>query len=244
MNKVRKLMAFGCLTDEHSYFITVTYKASQERSTGTASSVAADWRELLRRLSPIYPNLKWFKVMELTKKKIPHLHLLVNGLGKQQASCQGKMHPWKKAWLLEKDCNCLEHVWGREWHRVTGDSYIVAVRAIWEARGAVNYMAKYLQKTFDLREDMEARGWIRRYSCSRNWPRSMAHIKGEGRWFKSEAVRGHQSDVLLGKMPDSSDHPLLKKEGSELEMEVETWYSGRSNTTKMDNIRRFLDASN
>ena len=178
---------------------------------------------------------------ELTKKKIPHLHLLVNGLGDQVETCSGKAHSWKN-WLKNTTCLCLEHVWARLWYRVTGDSFLVCVRPVWETRGAVNYMAKYLQKTFDHRDEYEARGYLRRWSCSRNWPRSKAEIAGKDTWLRSEMVNGVTSDMVLDHLGDASANPLFHLVGTDLEMEVSEYYVKSADRVKADKVRSFSNA--
>lgn len=57
------------------------------------------------------------------------------------------------------------------WWDITGDSYIVDARVVFDRPGAADYLVKYLFKSGGDREKLEDLGYTRRYSTARNWPR-------------------------------------------------------------------------
>ncbi len=80
-------MQYGLSGQGQAFMISVTYVA-RLTSSGTlekfvdATSAQKDWRALVRILhrNPQNKNLTWFRIVELTKRKQIHFHLLVHGL--------------------------------------------------------------------------------------------------------------------------------------------------------------------
>ncbi len=168
-NLVMLKMEYGLLSMSsigRSYLITVTLKKGNEESKD-AAYVRQAWERLLKYLKlnrPSNRTMMWFKVTEMTNNLQPHLHLLVGGIGNRPDWCHGP---------LDKTCgDCVQCEWRLWWLYVTGDSFIVDVREIYDVRGACEYLGKYLIKAFSLRDELEALGFKRRYSTSRNWPRA------------------------------------------------------------------------
>ncbi len=156
-------------------FITITYKQGCERLR-SVGCVARDWQAFWRSLKSSYPETKeWgiLRVMEVTKKRTPHYHLIVGALlDSDQTRCYGTRLGGKE-WFGERfeSCECWSHRMSRVWRRVQrGESYIVHTMPVIGSRGAASYMAKYLAKTFG-EDRLEALGMSRRYSVNRLWPR-------------------------------------------------------------------------
>lgn len=108
-------------------FLTLTIKADGTRSEQELLDVMnAAWRQLWKRVKRRYPNGRWryVRVVELTKKRTPHLHIL----------CTLPFIPQR--WLA------------RQWGELTG-SYIVDIRAIKSARGLAHYLSKYVAKSVE-----------------------------------------------------------------------------------------------
>ncbi len=101
---------------------------------------------------------------------------------------------YNKKWLA-KDCSCAEHVLAREWYAVTGDSFVVDVRDVWGADGAIGYLSKYLRKGFEDREILESFGFVRRYDRSRNWCGKVRRVGSVfGVWDSQTFEWGHAPD--------------------------------------------------
>lgn len=186
LSLVQGKMEYGCLTLEHSYFTTLTLRNAGPESLKDAVFVRKVWERLLKSLKAgPYPNLAWFKVIELTKKKQPHLHLLIGGIGELKAQCRIPDQKLRKQWMeMTYQCPCVAHTIGRVWYELTG-AYIIDCKKVYAARGIATYLGGYLTKGYDDRSELEARGFLRRYSTSRNWPgNKRVRLRGtvEERW--------------------------------------------------------------
>lgn len=177
-NEVMVKMEYGCLMLPESYLITLTRKAgiTPENTADSVSLAFAAWLRILKKRHNL--NLKWFKVIELTKQGTPHLHLIagINGFqGKDSCVKKDKSGNklYSRSWL-KKDDGCLAHIMGKVWLEVTQNSFIVDVEEIYNPAGAAAYLLKYLTKSFLHRYELEEMGFLRRYSASRNWPREPA----------------------------------------------------------------------
>ncbi len=162
---VKMRMVYGCTILKDSWFITLTYRTEgPERES--AQSVARDWYRFLRRWRRLNPNLAWFRVIELTKQKQPHIHLIAGGLLNDKA--EEVENDARTAWAMATQRNGAVH------------SYVVKAIKVAYVGKVAGYMAKYMVKAFyDQRSELESLGFIRRYSRSRNWP-SPADIHLEG----------------------------------------------------------------
>ena len=120
---------------------------AKENAVGVSVLWARFLFKLSRRLRP--RTLAWFRVVELTKKGQPHLHLLMTGLE--------TLRPFIRDTIRA------------DWLWATGDSYVVDVQEVYDANGAVQYLSKYIEKSFGLRSRMEEIGFRRRFSRSRSW---------------------------------------------------------------------------
>ncbi len=193
MARFKALVRTGCFSMERCSFITLTYKAGSERLE-RAGCVARDWKAFWRRLVKKRPELKGIpilRVMELTKKGTPHFHMIV-GETQLRARCWGNelREPLYRARMAE--CDCLAHVFAREWSVVQGgESYIVHATGVRSARGAGAYLAKYMRKEFDS-DRAEELGMVRRWSTSRAWPREpRVRLEPRGGWKRSWFSPGH-----------------------------------------------------
>jgi len=174
----RKLLALFRARVEHGVlilgqcsFITITYQAESVRLRD-AGCVQRDWTALQRNLRRGGRRWKWLKVVELTKQRIPHHHVILGPIGpSQEVRCHGKRI--KKGaetarYLRRLDtCMCLSHVFAREWVSITGDSFMCYATAVTSAVGAGGYLGKYMDKTFI---DGNRRWKGRRFTTSRDWP--------------------------------------------------------------------------
>lgn len=217
---VRMKMEIGCLRLGLCYLITVTFGWDTGLARD-ADSVHKAWTRFLRLLRKRSSNqeIAWFKIIELTRKGMPHLHLLVGGLSKRNASCvkQGRKVPYSVKWInayCEKDC--LIHEWGKSWLWATGDSFVVDAKEVYNPGGAAGYLTKYLVKGMVNHEELAELGFGRRYSSSRNWPRAEAirlagsqkgweSVEIVPRWFRRNEMeelenysRGKEAMVRIG----------------------------------------------
>ncbi len=162
---VKMRIVYGCTTLAASWFITLTY-ARDAAGNEDALSVGRDWYRFLRRLKTTNPNLCWFRVIELTKKSQPHLHLIVGGL--ETANELTIERDFRDAWAMATR------------RRGAVQSFIVKAIKVQSAHKAAGYMAKYMVKAFyDHRLQLEQMGFLRRFSRSRNWPSpAPLHLEG------------------------------------------------------------------
>lgn len=224
-NLVKMRIQYGCLILGSCYFITLTYRVGRGSRQRTAAIVAADWRELLKRLKTQLPNLAWFRVVEATKKKQPHLHLVIGGIGSHLPSCRKIYEPINFTFLT-KDCpqRCLLHVFAKAWYSITGDSYVVDARVVLGAGGAAAYMAKYLIKALASYSVLENLGFKRRWSRSNNWPSSELQLAGtEMDAFKKSGWTwkgGGSSVIAADREEHSRGHALLERVGNEMYLEL------------------------
>lgn len=178
----KKLMAYFSQRIRHAvsmdgpcYFITNTLrlaKDDQPKDARYANRVLTLW---LRELKSRYQRMWYVKVPELTKRKQPHFHLMIGGLGNRNACCgrvvKGKhYHVFSKGYA-RRQCNCLEHELSKLWLSCTGDSYRLQADQVYSARGAGKYLAKYFSKDFANHKEMVAAGFTNRFSFSRNVPK-------------------------------------------------------------------------
>ena len=205
LNLFKARVNIGCSILGKCAFITGTYQAESPR-LGRAGCVREDWKALWRRMPPDLKSLKWLRVMELTKKGIPHWHLVAGTIGEnQEARCWGDYLVEKTYRKRFDTCECLAHRFAREWFGVTGDSYIVHGTDVYSARGAGGYMAKYLLKGFD-GERARALGMRRRWSTSKGWPGSGHMELDVDGWL----VRNFQ----YGKGREAEDTDTFTRKGS------------------------------
>lgn len=140
--------------------------------------------------------------------------------------------------------DCLWHEWRELWFQVTGDSFIVDVRAVMGSEGAGNYLTKYLVKGVMNRYVLEALGFKRRFSASRNWPRGVVGVRGteEGIWSGVSFVPGYAAGVekLQLAAEASADDWRLERVGPELAVEMEL-KKKRKGTLKY--VKGVLDAN-
>lgn len=193
-------------------FTTLTYKLA-ESGILDAASVARDWRafwRVLKRLKLVSPSLRWFRVVELTKKGMPHLHLVMGPvIGRERCYGNGPFdQPRYKARLAT--CECFSHVLARVWYEVTGDSYICFVVPVVNARGAGAYLGKYLAKSLPVRKKLEGLGFKRRWSSSRGWPGSGRLRLKESNWIYHEFYPGWSPGRPEGAEPKS----MLERTGA------------------------------
>lgn len=209
-----------------SSFITLTFKMGTGLQKD-ADSVQVAWRRFLYLLKRNYPELTekmhWLKVIELTQRGQPHLHLIVTGLpGGMQDRCRGRKN--EKNWVLngcfKATGTCLLHAVAKTWLETTkGESWVCDASKVRSAAGAGNYVAKYITKAYGDRR-FEKLGFKRVWSASQGFaPDLRVRLAGTvaGKWTKVEHFHSKysQSDWL-----DRSDgDPDLERVGHPLVME-------------------------
>lgn len=214
---VKLRMEHGTSIVPEPQLITVTYAYRGVGSRRDASSVGRDWASLMRLWNKRHhQKTPWFRVPELTKKGQVHLHLIVGGLTNRIPCCQPGSHgscAHKKGfdWAMAPcPVNCVEHELAKDWYGITGDSWVVDCRPVWGASGAASYLFKYLEKGFAVRTDLEALGFKRRWSCSRDWPSpekmQFAVTLAQGWEFKQFWRKGGIHEGALRK-ESQSNHP-------------------------------------
>ena len=221
-------------------FITITYKADVESRVDVAY-VRKDWAALWRRMrvakSRVH-KMKWIRVIELTKKRTPHHHLILGPIGVDEVDmCMPirSNRDAKRYWNRLGNCGCLSHEFSGHWYAVTGDSYIVHARGVVGEEDAAKYLGKYISKGF-MRSDREMlTGMARRWSSSVGWPGNMELRLAQttkGGWEERLFRRGKMEDRFLGGPMD-----LLERVGEDIVMEYAKKAADRKQITKM---RRYL----
>lgn len=206
--KFKKMVSDGCSILGPSVFITFTYRKRPGQAVRTALYVNETWRKFLRLWKYHNPKVRqteWVKVIELTKQGQPHIHLILswpcNGISKVIAK------------QLESETRAI-------WRLVTKDSFIVHVVPVTGAEGAGAYLAKYLAKDMDKRDQLLWLGFTRRYSRSRGWPKLDYHLRGivdksHGTWY-----RGPEKEVDKHYIAAAEKNPDLELAGDLVSMEM------------------------
>lgn len=222
----------GCSTLGTCLLMTLTYRAASHRA-GAAQFVPADWKalwRLLRRNQDPMSQAKWLRVMELTKKGVPHHHVVL-GPVKGQVRCYGKDFDVKRFKKRFDTCLCISHRFSRAWFEVTHDSYIAHTIPVVGARGAASYLGKYLTKEFDTERAKEL-GMERRWSSSRGWPgvgrMRLAPTENGTGWSKRIWSPGH--------LPDEDVVASMERVGNPIQVELTN--KRRMKATLNDVIRR------
>lgn len=174
-----------------------------------------DWANLWLRLKRQGREWKWLKVTESTKKGIPHHHV-VCGPVEGQVRCHGrKIRKGRETAEYRQRmpyCQCISHVFAREWYGITGDSFICFAVEVDSARKAGSYLSKYLDKTFD-------GPWVtRRFSTSRGWPGNgrmrLAYTTEEG--WSHVIMHGRDRFDSSGVELNREEEDLLERKGESL----------------------------
>lgn len=163
-------MEYGLLTLDPSYLITLTFVVGSKLARN-AYSARKVWTRWLREFRLKFPGAEYMAIPELTKKRIPHLHLVIGWKNKIDLvdQCQRQKRDINYKNILKSKCKCLTHVGSRLLHKITkGDSYVVHVKRT-HSGGPGFYLGKYLSKAQD-RNYFESIGFKRRWSRSPGWP--------------------------------------------------------------------------
>ncbi len=246
---MRKIAELGCYRLQEnlgsSAFITITYVMKDYRSIRNATTVNKDWHRLLKLfLRP--KSVIMFRVVELTKQGQPHLHLIASwpSIGIETLTCrvEGKRSDFTRKWL-SLDCVCVEHELSRIWYGITGDSWITDVRQISTSQKAGQYVATYIKKGMVAWSKLEALGFKRRYSRSRDWPVSGIWLRGkELPWAVSGFEYGPvgQYEYLIAASQESK---WMEVRGDNLVIEYNLEAMRKAIKRKVESIDRHLYAS-
>ena len=235
MSLFKARVNIGCSALGRCAFITGTYKegVSTRRDAGF---VAADWKELWRRLPDLRKKVEWLRVMELTRKGTPHWHLVMGPIpeGMEVRCWSGKVIAAKYLGRLD-ECGCVAHVFSRAWYAITGDSWLVHATPVYEGRGPGAYMGKYLDKTFGNEERAKELGMKRRWSSSRGWP-------GRGRLRMAPTEEDGWREVVYKSGPMATEEVIIgsfTKVGDEL---TRDYFAKREKERVMGELKRRLNA--
>lgn len=207
-------VVYGLSTFDHFVFMTLTFE-TDNRPRHNAAFVEKMWRRLLMRWKRKYPSTMWLRVVEATKKKQPHLHLIISGLRRSPTQIESCGRYWTPQGRYDK-CHCIQCDARREWYGVTGDSYVVDVSRVKSHNRTASYIAKYLAKGqagFQVLKDL---GFGRRWSRSNSWPSGQLRLAATAReeWVHQGFYGGNSK--RLAALADI-EHPLKReKEGDEL----------------------------
>ena len=249
MNLFKLRVTTGCSTLGRCAFITLTYKLEDVRKQDVGY-VARDWKALWRQLrkEPWTRNLEWLRVMELTKKGMPHHHLVMGKIpGGVEINCWQpgafKEPAYADVW---ETCLCLSHRLSRVWWEVTKDSYIVHTVPVITAYGAGGYMAKYMSKQFDEKRAATL-GMERRWSTSRGWPGN-GHLRlKQLEWHSTLFRPGYVPPEVLGQYnmygEKSELNYLMERTGAPVMIEQAERRSKRASLRKIEGLLDVQDVS-
>lgn len=242
---VKMKIAYGVLTLGQSCLITVTFVAGSQRWKD-ARSVAAAFKELRRLWREQLGELEWFRMVELTKKGMPHLHLIVSGEGLKGRRPNCMEWPTYDARWRVRNCSCLTHYISGLWHRVTKDSYVVDVRFVLGAFGAAAYLAKYLVKGMGDREELKEMGFHRRYSRSGGWPGSRLRLRAttRGGWISISHHGREESSIGEPLVREGEGHWLSERSGTDLSKELGARSARRAGLRRLGVINESIQAAN
>ena len=227
-----------------SYFITLTFKMGIQDQRD-AASVQVAWRRFMYLFRRHYPELtekiEWMKVIELTEKGQPHLHLLMSGLpGGMPDRCRGRKN--EKRWVVngcfQAQGTCLLHAVAKTWLATTTSSWVCDVSRVRSASAAGNYVGKYITKAY-AQHKLEKLGFKRVWSASRGFaPDLRVRLAGTvaGKWTKVEHFfsKYDQSDWI----DRSSNDPDLKMVGHPLVMEKIEKRERQMKLKKVEDLQR------
>lgn len=129
--KLYKLIKNSCPKSDF-YLLTLTLRQNDCTLLENWHRLSKCWNTLLSRLRRREPKLKYFRVVELQKNGMPHIHALIN------------------LFLPEKDIQAI-------WQEITGDSHIARFERI--KYSSAGYILKYFAKTvIDIKYIREATG--------------------------------------------------------------------------------------
>lgn len=146
-----------------------TFTLRREDEALGADYVRVAWKEFSRRWNRTEEGFQWLKVVELTKRRQPHLHLVM-GPVEGHLRCYGPRRKIGDWFRRDRDCACLSHRLSRIWEQVTGDSWVVYLVEVSGGGGAAGYLSKYMAKTHEQRALLWEAGFSRRWSTSKGWP--------------------------------------------------------------------------
>ncbi len=201
---------YGCRELGTCWLITLTFRLGSE-TPRDAASVDGAWRSFLMRLRRWSPKeadqLAWFKIVELTKRGQPHLHLVVSGITPDEEARRRVYSTGPGETRTEED-SAIAGPWSQMWEGATKDSYVVDVERVFSDRGAAGYLGKYLSKDMFYQDAKRELGFIRRFSSSRRWPHDTSGFVGTLRkvWNRVEFVGGsNATTVFKGTLRDTAE---------------------------------------
>lgn len=212
----RARVEHGVSTLGRCCFITITYQA-ENNAARTVPSVGKDWTALWKRLRRDGQQWAWLRVVELTKKKVPHHHVVVGPVTGRMRCHGDRIRKGKQTSEYIRripSCDCVAHIFARAWLAVTGDSFMCFAIEVDNAVGAGGYLAKYVDKTF---VDREWKG--RRYTTSRQWPgggKLQLRVTLEGGWDHIRMWPGAKFGGMGEKQLNPHEADLLDRVGTDL----------------------------
>ena len=129
---------------EKFFFLTCTIRENSKSLSENWKFINKSWNTLLNRLKRIQPNLKYFRVTELQKNGMPHIHAIIN------------------VWLPPGWSHSI-------WHQITHNSFKCEFEFI--KISVASYIFKYFSKSIEdiliIRDETGKKTKI--FNCSRNF---------------------------------------------------------------------------
>lgn len=125
--KLRKRLKKATFSSS-KYFITLTLKINNDSLKENTVLINKAWDIALKRIRRIHPFIKYFKVLEYTKKGMPHLHIITD------------------VRLTKKYLKTI-------WYDITKTSFIVDIGKL--RQKSYNYVLKYALKIHDAKNSSD-----------------------------------------------------------------------------------------
>ncbi len=222
---VASLQQYGLSHLEGAFLVSVTFVARGPKRGRAVNCVDAEyaekaykaWVRILKR-DKRFAAMATFRVVELTERKQIHFHLLMGNVDFSTDRCRKReRYDWKVA--PYPGCGCLQCTLSGYWYRVTKDSWVVDAERIYDPEGSSWYLCKYLRKGLygAVREELEERGYSRRYFASNNWPRGV-QMRRRGTvdkaWVRHSFEYGRKLSMRV--LKESEKHPLMEQVGTDM----------------------------
>ncbi len=219
-NLVKSVIQYGLLGREW-WLISVTYVSKGKQSEVVLNPVSAkrartDWVAFIKLLhkKPLN-NLTWIQVIELTRRKQLHRHIVMtfDGLNNWKPKCRELSYLNRR----QNKCSCANCYFVKLWYTITLDSWVVDVTKVY-SDGIAVYLTDYLAKSMRSqdRQILLERGIKRLWSCSTNWQRgALMQRRGtvEKVWI-SHAFEYGQDNKTDKYVKEVADHWALEQVGT------------------------------
>ena len=229
---VSMIAEYGLSMRQPCYFTTLTL--TWEGVPHDATYVTAVWRKYLRQNREWHGE--WMKVIELTAKGQPHLHLLW-GPGPMRSGpldTDGRYLDWTT--------NSTHQRIEKAWRAATdGRSYITRTRLVRSASNAAWYVSKYVAKAKE-QQALRALGFARLWSKSNGWApgyQTQMALTSQGvKWVPDWHPIRRTAYEQMEEATIRSRNPALRSVGTDFALAFGQRRARRRDHKRIDSLRR------